>query len=132
MLDERKLMLIDEIVKGEATKTEIARIVGVSRQTVYDWLDDPKVAEKVDERLQALKGFAEKKLETKIDMALDNLIVLANDNSNKRVQAQVNMYLIDRALGKPTSKVDIEAGMKNSPNTDIDLLESEFAEFDEI
>ncbi|ARK21361.1 helix-turn-helix domain-containing protein [Sporosarcina ureae] len=132
MLDERRLMLIDELVKGERTRADIAEHIGISRQALYNWIKEPDVVAELDERLQSIKSFAEKNLQTKVDSAISNLLVLSNDNSNKRVQAQVNMYIVDRALGKPTSKIDLEAGLKQATPTTVDVLQSEFEEFDEF
>jgi hypothetical protein len=58
------------------------------------------------------------------------LYELATDNSNKRVQAQVLQYLADRALGKPSSKLDITAEAKTGDTVSQDLLESEFEEWE--
>lgn len=130
IIDRRKILAIDKLVEGKLTRTDIAKFVGISRNTLYDWLKDDVFVAEWNRRVQALKGFAEKKVEAGVDFYMNNLLELAADDSNKRVQAQVNQYLMDRALGRPTTKVDLEAGLKPTP-TDVDVLEDEFNEFEQ-
>lgn len=129
MLDERQLLAVEKLVEGVLTRTDIAKVVGIHRTTLYKWLDDPEFVAEVDRRLQVIKGFAENKIKAHVGFALNNLIELAADSSNRRVQAQVNQYLMDRALGRPTTKVDVEAGLKETP-TGVDVLQDEFNEFE--
>ena len=132
MLDERKLLLIEELVKGERTRSQIAEHVGISRQALYNWLKEPEVVAELDKRLQSIKSFAERKVQSNVDTSLNNLFKLAEDSSNKRVQAQVNMYLVDRALGKPVAKMDLDADLRAVPIPGVDVLENEFEEFDSV
>lgn len=129
IIDQRKILAIDKLIEGELNRKAIAEFVGISRSTLYEWLNDDEFVAEWNRRVQLLKSFAEKKIEARVEFSLDNLMMLAADTSNKRVQAQVNMYLIDRALGKPTSKIDLESGIKTTP-TDVDILHNEFEEID--
>lgn len=129
IIDRRKIIAIDKLIEGKLTRKDIAKFVGIGRNTLYDWMKDENFVAEWDRRVQQLKGFAEKKVEAGVDFYMDNLLTLAADDSNKRVQAQVNQYLMDRALGRPTTKVDVEAGLKATP-TGVDVLQGEFAEFD--
>lgn len=127
--DSRKLLAIEKLIEGEMSRVAIAEMIGISRQTLYSWMNNELFVAEMDERLLSIKSFTEKKIQSQVDFALTNLLELARDDSNRRVQAQVNQYLLDRALGKPTSKVELEAGIKEQP-TGTDILEAEFTEFD--
>jgi len=130
MLDEKKILAIEMLVDGELTKVEIAKRIGVSRQALYNWLDDEEFRAELDRRLQGIKSFVQKRIDAKLEFVIDKLYELATDNSNKRVQAQVLQYLADRALGKPSSKLDITAEAKTGDTVSQDLLESEFEEWE--
>ncbi|WP_051263266.1 phBC6A51 family helix-turn-helix protein [Tuberibacillus calidus] len=130
ILDDRKILAIELLADGEYTKTEIAKKCGIARQTLYDWLDNDLFRAELDRRLQQKKSLVQKKIDGKLDFVIEKLYELANDSSNKRVQAQVLQYLADRALGKPTSKHEIEAAMNDKNNIDEDILEAEFDEVD--
>lgn len=130
MLNRKQILAIDQLIEGERNRKQIAEFVGVSRNTLYAWLDNDEFVAEWDRRVQQVQSFSDKRIQSNVNFALGNLLKLAADDSNKRVQAQVNMYLVDRALGRPTAKVDLEAGMKNNAPTRADVLESEFAEFD--
>lgn len=130
MLDDKKILAIELLVDGELTKTEIAKRVGRSRNALYLWLDDDEFKAELDKRLQGRKSFVQKIIDGKLEFVMDKLYELAADSSNKRVQAQVCQYLADRSLGKPTSKHEIEAGIKDNIEVDKDVLESEFDQWE--
>jgi len=130
ILDDRKLLAIQLLVDGELPKTEIARKVGVSRQAIYNWLDDPEFKAELDRRIQQRKVLVEKIIDSKLEDAVTKLWELAETTNNSRVKAQVLQYIIDRGLGKPVSKHSIEAAMKQEQEVDRDVLEAEFEEWD--
>jgi transposase-like protein len=130
MIHDKKMLAIELLADGELRKTEIAKKIGVSRQALYHWLNDQEFVAELDRRLQQKKSLVQKRIDGKLDFVIEKLYELANDSSNKRVQAQVLQYLADRALGKPTSKHEIEAAMNDKNNIDEDILEAEFDEVD--
>lgn len=131
MLDERQMLALDKLVEGTHTRSAIARDLNISRQTLYNYLENAEFAAELDKRMKEAKGLVEKRLNTKMDFALDNILKIAADSSNQRTMLEANKYILDRCLGKPTSKVDLEAGLKPVAIAEVDLLEAEFAEFDE-
>ena len=42
MITEQQSQMIDYIIQGD-NKTEIAKLLGVSRNTIYDWLKNKEV-----------------------------------------------------------------------------------------
>lgn len=130
MIDDRKMLAIELLADGELRKTEIADRIGCSRQAIYHWLNDDEFRAELNNRLQQRKSFVQKKIDGKLDYVIDKLYDLADDDSNKRVQAQVLQYLADRSLGKTTTKLDIDAGMKDNQNVDQDVLDAENEEWE--
>lgn len=131
MIDDKKILAIELLADGELTKVEIAKKVGISRQTLYNYLDNDEFMAELDKRLQGRKSFVQKMIDGKLEFVIDKLYELASDNSNKRVQAQVLQYLADRSLGKTTSKVELDTGFNNTNNLDKDVLEAEFEELED-
>ena len=132
MLDDRKILAIQYLAEGEKPKTEIAKLVGISRQTVYDWLDDDEFKAELDRRLQQRKVLVEKIIDSKLEEAVKSLWELAKTTKNARVKAQTLQYLIDRALGKATSKLEVEAVQQKSANVDDDILEASYEDYIDI
>jgi transposase len=131
ILDDRKTLCIQLLAEGELPKTEVAKRCGIVRQTIYDWLDDPTFKAELDRRLQQRKVFVEKIIDSKLENAVDSLFDLADTTDNARVKAQVLQYIIDRGLGKPVSKHEIKADMGDQNKVSEDVLEAEFAEFEQ-
>ncbi|KHF40714.1 phBC6A51 family helix-turn-helix protein [Halalkalibacter okhensis] len=130
ILDERKNKVINELVEGVKTKTDIAKGAGVSRQAIYDWLSNTEFKAELDRRLQQRKVLVEKVIDSKLESAVDELIELAHTTTNSRVKAQVLQYIIDRGLGKPTSTHKIETDMNAANEVDKDILDAEFEEWE--
>lgn len=131
VMDDRKTLAIQLLAEGVENKTNIAKRCGVARQTLYDWMaNDDKFRAALDARLQSRKVFVEKIIDSKLESAVDQLIHLAETTENSRVKAQCLQYIIDRGLGKPTSKHEISAAMDNVNKIDQDVLEAEFEEVD--
>lgn len=128
MLDERKIQLVTQLLSGE-NKTNVAKKIGVSRQTVYEWLQDPEVIEEMKNRREELIQAGNEKLSSRLDTYLEVLHGLATSSTDKRTQATCAMYLTDRILGKVPAAIEVP----NNKNENVpkDILESEFEEVDQ-
>ncbi|MCK0470879.1 phBC6A51 family helix-turn-helix protein [Halalkalibacter sp. APA_J-10(15)] len=130
IIDERKNKVINDLVEGVKTKTAIAKDAGISRQAIYDWLNDEDFRTELDRRLQQRKVFVEKVIDSKLEDAVSELLKLASTTENARVKAQVLEYIIDRGLGKPTSTHKIDTTSNNNKQVDKDILDAEFEEWE--
>ncbi|QSQ09780.1 hypothetical protein H0A61_02161 [Koleobacter methoxysyntrophicus] len=132
MLDDRKLKCIELLALGTETKTDIAKIVGVSRQAIYDWLDDAEFKAELDRRLQQRKVWGEKKLESMITKAVDRIWEEIETTDNSRVRAELLKYIVDRALGRVPMKADVTVSPGTQDNqereTFYQMLEEETEE----
>lgn len=127
MLDERKIKLIELILAGE-NKTNIAKIIGISRQAVYDWLNDPEVIREMERTREEMLQAGKEKLTSRLDTYLDVLHKLATTSTDKRTQASCAMYLTDRILGKVSTIIEAPPEKKESLSHDI--LAAELDEWD--
>lgn len=97
MLSEKKQELVGLIVEGATSKTDIAKLLGVSRQSVYDYLSDPLVQAEIDMRLTEIRTQSEKKIISKIDPVIDELYRIALTGGT-RERKDACIYLINRVL----------------------------------
>lgn len=119
MIDERKSKFIDLLIEGNTNKTDIAKLIGVSRQCLYDWLDDPQVKAELDTRLQAIRNDCTKKFNAKLEPVIDELYKIALTGTDVRTRSLACQYLINRVLGSPTANTNITDERKTEDNIDV-------------
>lgn len=112
VISKEQDMMIDLLLQGEQI-TDIAKIVGVNRSTIYVWKDKPYIKAELDRRRQDLKKTAHNIITRDICTYVDNIKDLANNSTDQRVRLQANKYLIDQCLGSPTT------AKEETINTDI-------------
>jgi transposase-like protein len=127
MLDKRKVQLIQMRIQGK-NKSEIAREIGVSRQTIYTWLQDSDVIQAIEDVKKDLVQAAEMRLIYKLDKYIDEMDTLAIKSADARTKNSALQYLIDRAMGKVAQK--IEATEVNKDSVTDDVLSQAIADVD--
>lgn len=111
MIDGRKMRLIEaKLQYPTATNTELAKMAGVSRQSVWQWLTkDAEVKAELDRRLQAITQNANMHLRSQTDKLMDSMLDLALDSSTEaRTRNSALQYLLDRSLGRATEQINID------------------------
>ena len=122
MIDERHIKMIELLISGEYKMGEIADLVGVSRQTIYDWLKRDDVKAELDNRLREVRTNASKLFDAKLDKAIDEYWKLAMTTTDVRTKQVALSYWIDRSLGKTTTKLDIADGRIDNNISEEDIL----------
>lgn len=123
MIDERQRKAIELMVSGEYQITQVAELVGVHRSTIYNWMDNEEFKAEMNKRVQDIKTRAEKELNSKLLKAIDLYWELAVDpKTDKRTKQIALSYIIDRNLGKPTSKMEMTDDRVNPALSDDDIL----------
>ncbi|MCC0673193.1 helix-turn-helix domain-containing protein [Clostridioides sp. ES-S-0145-01] len=103
-LTQEESKLVSLLISG-FTVTDAANLIGISRQTVYNWMNREHVRKEMDRRKQELASQGNSIILKDIESYVNNTKVLAKDNSDKRVMLAANQYLINRIYGNPTSTV---------------------------
>jgi transcriptional regulator with XRE-family HTH domain len=130
-LTQQQIVAAQLLASGSVEKQEIAKSVGCSRSTLYNWINkDENFIAEVDRLRHELKVFGEDLIAGRLVDAVKGYWDLIIKTDNARVAADGYRYFIDRNLGKPTTKLDVEAGMKQEQNLDNDILEAEFDDWD--
>lgn len=132
MLDNIKIQAINLLVDNKHNVTEIAEICSVSRQTIYNWLENKEFKGSLDRRLQEIQNYGMNAIKANLFKNISNVQHLANKADSEKIRLDANMYLIDRILGKTTTKVDLEAETKQqSVKITDEEIEKAIAELEE-
>jgi predicted DNA-binding protein YlxM (UPF0122 family) len=117
-LTDKQCQAVELLQTGDYTKIQIADMVGVHRNTITEWC-------KMDRFRAALKECADEKIQQTLNklksrsaMATDILWKLAN-SEDKRVAMEATKYILDRNLGKTTSKIIVDDTQKETKDIDI-------------
>lgn len=103
-LNQEESKLVSLLISG-FNVTDAANLIGISRQTVYNWMNREHVRKEMDRRKQELASQGNSIILKDIESYVNNIKVLAKDNSDKRVMLAANQYLINRIYGNPTNTV---------------------------
>jgi hypothetical protein len=128
-LDERKLKAIENIINGE-TMTNVAKLSKVSRQALYDWIGDDEFKAELDRQVQEIKSQGQQRITSKLNTYINELEKIALTSNSPKLKADTLEYLIDRVLGRTTSRVaDVTDDDNTKDKLDPDVLNNELDEF---
>ena len=103
MITEQQSKMIDYLIEGE-NKSSIATKLGVSRQTIYAWLQLKEVKKEKQKRSNDIKKEAKNKIATKVDNCIDVIYEIALKSKDTRTKFQAAKYLCDQFIGSPTAE----------------------------
>lgn len=112
MISEQQSQMLDYLIQGE-NKTDIANRLGVSRQTIYAWLQLKEVKKEKQKRLDDIKKEAKNKIATKVDNCIDVIYEIALKSKDMRTKFQAAKYLCDQFIGSPSSEKTEKAEERN-------------------
>lgn len=124
MLDERKTKLVEMRVKG-LSKAEIAREIGVSRPTIYDWLKDTEVIEQIKELKKDIKDALHNRLIYNAPKYIDEIEKVGFTSPDTRSKLSALTYLTDKATDK--AAIRIENVKEDEDNITDDVLSKAIA-----
>ncbi|NFC29193.1 carbon monoxide dehydrogenase [Clostridium botulinum] len=128
-LSQQQLKAIELLLKGTSIN-DIAKITGVSRQTISTWKNKNEVFKaELDKSLQALKSEVNNKILLNIEPLVDKLVRIALKSNSDKTSLDAIIYAINRLCGTPTNKTqEITANKDNDKDINIDELLSEIKE----
>ena len=130
LLTQQQQAAASLLANGSMEKQAIAKYIGISRTTLYQWMKNDNFNAEVDRLKHEIKVFGQEIIAGKLAEAVSKYWNLIESTDNQRVKAEGYQYFINRNLGKPTSKLELEAGMKEAEVSD-DILDAEFEEWDQ-
>ncbi|MDX5476486.1 MAG: helix-turn-helix domain-containing protein [Bacillaceae bacterium] len=128
LLTQQQQAAASLLANGSMEKQAIAKYIGISRTTLYQWMKNDNFNAEVDRLKHEIKVFGQEIIAGKLAEAVSKYWNLIESTDNQRVKAEGYQYFINRNLGKPTSKLELEAGMKEAEVSD-DILDAEFEEW---
>ena len=102
------------------TNTDIAKVVGLDRKTVGVRLRDDEERPHMDGVSQDISSSAKKKLEHHLDFAIASLIDIGRSAESEKIRLQAVCEILDRVLGKPTVKAELEATVKQNKSINLE------------
>ena len=122
MITEQQSEMIDYLIAGN-NKSDTAKLLGVSRQTVYAWLELKEVKAEKQKRLNDIKVNARNKIATKVDNCIDGIYEIAMKSKDMRTKFQACKYLCDQFIGAPTT--DKPAQENKDKNIEVTLIDDD-------
>ena len=107
MLTEQKEKTITMLLLGNS-QTDIAKSIGVDRHSIYDWLKNDEFNKEMELRLKDIAKSGNNLIAARVSTYIEQLHDLAVKCTDVRTKATVNMYLMDRVLGKTANRLEIE------------------------
>lgn len=118
-ITDKQREFVDIYITGEKL-TVIAKKLGVTRQSCYNWLNNDEVKNEIDKCLAEIKTQAGKKMGSKLDVYIDELEHIAFKGKSEKVRAGALQYLVDRVLGKTTTKLETSNDISNDDTVDLE------------
>lgn len=104
IITENHIKAMSYIIEGKSM-TDIAKICGVGRATLYNWLDNKEFKAELDKQRQDVKNNANTEIVNKLGCYIKILHEIATTSKNDKERRAACEYLVDRALGKSTTRV---------------------------
>ena len=104
-MTDRQEKIVAAYLQGE-TITNIAKIVGVTRTTVYNNLENKEVKATIDKALTDAKQHVSDKITASSDVYISELAKIALTDKDSRLRAQCLQYMLDHCIGKATTRIE--------------------------
>ena len=136
MLTQQQRECLEMLIVGTKTTTEIAKEIGVSRETVSKWKNrNEEFKRELDKRSHLFESGlideAQSLLKRKLGVAVANIVEIANDPKTKEeTRLKANQYLVDRVLGNTTTKIEQAVDKKEDNKQDVADIDDMLAEIE--
>ena len=120
LITEKHNRAIELILEGR-TMTEVAKLVPVSRTSLYEWLKDKDFKAELNRCEQRLKTELNREIGGKVKSCLEVIFDLAVNSPSDKVKLDSSTYIIDRYLGKSIRLQTDLGGQEKDSDNDIDI-----------
>jgi len=128
VLDKKHLEVCHLLSIGTSV-IEVAKIIGVSRNTIYDWKKLDEMKAELDRFGQDFISSMQASGRAYAPKAMAKLIDLCENGTSDKTQLDAASKIIDKYMSNAT-KIEIADGREDKDNVPVDVLDQEFAEFD--
>lgn len=110
MLTDTQRECIELICQGIMTNKEIAKCLGITDRVIYKWKNNKEFKNELDKRSldfsNSVKDEGRMRMIAKGQMAIDNIVVIANTARSEKVKLEANTFIYEAIFGKPTTKIE--------------------------
>lgn len=118
ILSEKHYEAMKYMLEG-SNISEISKLCNVSRTAIYNWLDDKEFKEELNKQSEEIKTNADKQITGKLDCYISEMHRIATTGKTDKERRSACEYMIDRVLGKATTKVaDVTEDSDNKDKVD--------------
>ena len=128
MLDERQLKVCELLSVG-TTITEVAKQLGVTRQTIYDWKKTESMKAKLDELGQDFLFSTKQSVISYGAKAVSMLKHLAEHAESEKVRLDAVSKLLDKVMSNAT-KIELDDLRDSKDAVALDVLTEELNDID--
>jgi len=101
--------------------SEVSKLCKASRTSIYNWLNDDDFKAELNKQSQEIKTNADKKITSRLDCYVDEMHRIATTGKTDKERRSACEFMIDRVLGKSTTRVADVTEEENKNNVeDID------------
>lgn len=104
-LTDAQFKAIELLTNGE-NKTDTGKLVGVTRQTIDNWLKNKEFKSAFDEYKAVMKNLANVEMNGHAKSLMDNLIKIALTGKSEKNRLDATIHGLNRIYGMPTSKIE--------------------------
>lgn len=123
IITEKHYNAIRMILEG-SNMTDVAKSCGISRTTLYNWMDDKNFKAELDKAEQGIKADLNRNIGSKVKTCIEEMFNLAINSPSDKVRHDSLAYIIDRYLGRPTKvQQDITGEEEMQTNSKADIQE---------
>ncbi|WP_026887707.1 phBC6A51 family helix-turn-helix protein [Clostridium beijerinckii] len=131
-LSDEQYKAIELLANGE-NKTDTGRLVGVTRQTIDNWMKNKEFKAAFDEYKTIIKNLADVEMNGHAKSLMDNLIRIALTGKSEKNRLDATIYGLNRIYGTPTNKIEQTTENKdnntsNKDKADINTLLNEVSD----
>lgn len=122
MIDEKKERAITMILEGTPI-IDIAKILGVNRGTIYNWLENEEFKNELGRRKQEIATQGNNLILSELSAYIKELKKIALHGKSEKVRSDTAAYLVNRILGNTTTKIEQTTEDKTTDKTsEADIL----------
>jgi len=120
ILSEKHYEAMKYMLEG-SNISEISKLCNVSRTSLYNWLSDDDFKTELNKQSQEIKTNADKKITGRLDCYIEEMHRIATTGKTDKERRSACEFMIDKALGKSTTRVADVTEEENKNNIeDID------------
>lgn len=101
--------------------TQIAKELGVSRTTIYNWMKEPRFKDELDKSEQDIKTRVHHMFVQRLPAAVEKLWKLTECSDN-RTKLQATKEWVERGAGKVTATFAIDDNRNDADETSLDEI----------